>query len=128
MAFSQGSFCLSRETPSTVKFLSRNRLYASTTVGFSLRHGPHQLAQKSTRTYLPRNELRLTSLPSVSGKEISGACLPVNDLLICASIELLILTMSSLPGNLFVISVNKPTSSSAVKPDIRKAGLLAMPW
>ena len=34
--------------------------------GFSCLHGPHQLAQKSTNTYLPRIEDNVTILPDVS--------------------------------------------------------------
>src|SRR6478735_597128 len=62
IAASQLSFPpgLSRETPKTVKFFSLNCLKFSTTLGFSARQGPHQLAQKSTRTYLPWNDERLT--------------------------------------------------------------------
>src|SRR5689334_15156361 len=75
MAFTQASFCLSSDTPSTVKFLSLYVLYAFTTFGFSMRQGWHQLAQKSTNTYLPLNEERLTGLPLVSGREKSGAAL-----------------------------------------------------
>src|SRR4051812_5106448 len=56
-----------------VKFLSLNWLYAATTFGFSWRHGPHQLAQKSISTYFPLNEERATVFPLVSGKLKSGA-------------------------------------------------------
>src|SRR5688572_26342597 len=68
--------CLSRDTPSTVKFFDLNLLKLLTTLGFSVRHGPHQLAQKSTNTYLPLNELSETGLPLGSGNEKSGASLP----------------------------------------------------
>src|SRR5439155_349318 len=73
IAFSHSDFSLSRETPSIVKFLFLYFLYAATTLGFSSLHGPHQLAQKSTNTYLPFNELNENILPSVSGIVISGA-------------------------------------------------------
>src|SRR5882724_11965691 len=75
----------SNETPSIAKFLFLNLLYAFTTLGFSRRQGPHQLAQKSTKTYLPLNELNLTSLPFTSGKTISGACLPFNPVVLFSS-------------------------------------------
>src|SRR5690606_16866855 len=67
----------SRDTPKTVKFLSLNFSYAATTVGFSRRQGPHQLAQKSTSTYLPLNEESAKSFPAVSGKVKSGARVPM---------------------------------------------------
>src|SRR5690349_10927521 len=56
IAFNQGSFSLSSDTPKTVKFLLLNFLKVFTTFGFSIRQGRHQLAQKSTSTYLPRKE------------------------------------------------------------------------
>src|SRR3954469_4834304 len=57
MAFSHRSRPLGRssDTLNTVKPLSLYWLNAFTTFGFSARHGPHQLAQKSTNTYEPRN-------------------------------------------------------------------------
>src|ERR1700761_7702820 len=58
----------SSEMLNTVKPLSLYLLYAATTFGFSPRHGPHQLAQKSTSTYLPRKEESDTILPLVSGR------------------------------------------------------------
>src|SRR4029078_1526014 len=69
IAASQLSFPpgLSRETPKTVKFFSLNWLKFSTTLGFSALQGPHQLAQKSTRTYFPWNDERLMGVPVVSG-------------------------------------------------------------
>src|SRR6476620_6632564 len=66
MASIHGFFALSNETPSTVKFLFLYLLNAATTFGFSWRHGPHQLAQKSTSTYFPFNDERLRLLPAVS--------------------------------------------------------------
>src|SRR5688500_1499099 len=62
MAFIQRSLSAerSRDTPSTVKPLSRKRLKLATTLGFSRRQGPHQEAQKSTSTYRPRKEERET--------------------------------------------------------------------
>src|SRR6266702_5040250 len=56
----------SRDTDSTWKPLSLYNWYAFTTFGFSARQGPHQLAQKSTNTYLPRREERVMGLPSTS--------------------------------------------------------------
>src|SRR3954469_10137464 len=76
IAFSH--FCLSSssDTPSTVKFLFLYLLYAATTFGFSPRHGPHQLAQKSTKTYLPFNWLNEKGLSSTSFMVKSGAMVP----------------------------------------------------
>src|SRR5690606_41716780 len=79
IALLQSSFFPGRssDTPKTVKFLSLNFSYAATTVGFSRRQGPHQLAQKSTSTYLPLNEESAKSFPAVSGKVKSGAKVPM---------------------------------------------------
>src|ERR1700761_8340630 len=66
----------SSEMLNTVKPLSLYLLYAATTFGFSARQGPHQLAQKSISTYLPRKEESETDFPLVSGRVNSGA-LPV---------------------------------------------------
>src|SRR6478609_8026461 len=66
IAFIHESRDLSREIPRTVKFLSLNLLNATTTFGFSIRHGLHQLAQKSSKTYLPRKEASDTGFPVVS--------------------------------------------------------------
>src|ERR1051326_4538358 len=71
----QSPLSLSRDTPSIVNFLSLYFLYACTTFGFSFLQGRHQLAQKSTNTNFPLNELRVIVLPFASGKESSGACL-----------------------------------------------------
>src|ERR1700743_2868265 len=57
---------LSKDTPSMVKFLPLNILKVFTTLGFSLRQGPHHDAQKSISTYFPLNEARLITLPLVS--------------------------------------------------------------
>src|SRR4249919_1626970 len=127
----QASFCPGRssETPSIAKFLFLNCLNACTTLGFSLLHGPHQLAQKSTSTYLPRNELSLTVLPSVSGKEISGAVFPTHTVFgIVPSTEFRIPAISVRSGNLLSISVNKATTSVSVKPFTLKFGSRAIPW
>ena len=43
----------------------------ATTFGFSLRHGPHQEAQKSTIVTFPKLSLRLIVLPCVLGAEKS---------------------------------------------------------
>src|SRR5690348_13844180 len=53
-----------------------NSLYAFTTFGFSLLQGPHQLAQKSTSTYLPCNEDSANVFPLGVCCKISGAFLP----------------------------------------------------
>src|SRR4030095_4603809 len=66
IALIHGSLARSSETPSTVKFFVLNFSYALTTFGFSMRHGLHQLAQKSTSTNLPRKEDNATVFPSVS--------------------------------------------------------------
>src|SRR5476651_2709937 len=67
---------LSKETPTIVKFLPLYLLYALTTFGFSCLQGPHQDAQKSTKTYLPLNDDRLIILPLVSASANSGAIAP----------------------------------------------------
>src|SRR6476660_3062760 len=77
IASCQAPFSWSSETPNTVKFLSLNWLYAFTTFGFSMRHGLHQLAQKSTSTYFPLKEANDTGLPFTSGCINSGAFLIV---------------------------------------------------
>src|SRR5665213_2079238 len=61
------------------KFLPLNSLYASTTLGFSMRQGPHQLAQKSMSRYLPLKELTETGLPFTSGRLSSGTVLPTQE-------------------------------------------------
>src|SRR6476661_5063455 len=48
-------------------------------LGFSCLHGPHQLAQKSTSTYLPLKDDSETSLPLASGIVRSGAGLPTHE-------------------------------------------------
>src|ERR1700742_4894912 len=72
IASCQGPFSLSRETPSTVKFRPFTLSYSFNTLGFSARHRPHQLAQKSTSRNLPLKEARETERPLTSGKEKSG--------------------------------------------------------
>src|SRR5207302_10433424 len=57
---------ISNDTPRIVKPLSLNLLKAFNTFGFSALHGPHQLAQKSSSTYLPRNEDSFTGTSAVS--------------------------------------------------------------
>src|SRR5678810_598206 len=107
----------------------RDRLNACTTFGFSLLHGPHQLAQKSTSTYLPRNELSVTVLPSVSGKEISGAGFPtLNVFGIVDFTEFRIPAISVRSGNLLSTSFSKPTTSVSVNPFTLKFGSRAIPW
>src|SRR6266702_4718394 len=68
IAASQASFLpgWSSETPNTVNPFSLYFAKAFTTLGFSMRQGPHQLAQKSTSTYLPLNEESVTARPEVS--------------------------------------------------------------
>ena len=73
---------LSSDTPSTVNPLSLYLLKALTTLGFSARHGPHQLAQKSMSTYRPLKSFNDTLLPSVSGCTKSGAILPIASALV----------------------------------------------
>src|SRR5215471_4437520 len=58
-----------------------------TSAGFIARQGLHQLAQKSTNTYLPCNDESATAVPLVSACENSGALTPLMNLsLSCASI------------------------------------------
>src|SRR5688572_20188895 len=70
-----------------VKFLLLNLWYAATTLGFSMRQGPHQLAQKSMSTYLPRNEESATGLPVVSACANSIALLPTSPILLSSIIS-----------------------------------------
>jgi len=49
----------------------------STRCGFSDLHGPHHDAQKSSNTYLPRNELNKMVSPLGLGSAISGAGNPI---------------------------------------------------
>src|SRR5450432_3023307 len=79
MAFFQASLSLSSETPSMVKFFPLNSLYAFTTFGFSIRQGPHQLAQKSMSTYLPLKEEIEMSFPFGSAITSSGTVLPIHE-------------------------------------------------
>src|ERR1700747_2277664 len=53
----------------------------ATTLGFSLRQGPHQLAQKSTKTTFPLKEEILSGFPSGVVKVKSGKILPSANLL-----------------------------------------------
>jgi len=46
-------------------------------LGISMRHGPHQVAQKSSSTILPLNEVNSTWLPSRLGSLKLGAVLPI---------------------------------------------------
>src|SRR5260221_9269946 len=79
MAASQASFLpgWSSETPNTVKPFSLYFAKAFTRFGFWARQGPHQLAQKSTSTYLPLKAESFIRLPEVSGCSKSGATLPM---------------------------------------------------
>src|ERR1700730_18434320 len=76
MAFIHSFLSLSRETPRMVKFLFLKWLKVLTTLGFSILHGLHQLAQKSTSKYFPRKEEIFLISPFVSGNARSGAGLP----------------------------------------------------
>src|SRR5690606_5208548 len=107
IAFIQSSFFPGRssDTPKTVKFLSLNFSKAATTVGFSRRQGPHQLAQKSTNTYLPRNEESASSLPAVSGSVKSGATAPTASFSILA-----IFAAKLLPRELAFKLFDKPSN------------------
>src|SRR5436190_2786792 len=81
IAFTHASFVWSRDTPKTVKFLAFNLLYTFTTFGFSILHVLHQLAQKSSNTYLPLKEESLTGLPSTSFCVKSKASVPTAPIL-----------------------------------------------
>src|SRR6476646_7199511 len=59
-----------------LKPLSLNWLYVFTIFGFSRLQGPHQLAQKSTKTYLPRNADKLSLSPAGVNCWMSGAIMP----------------------------------------------------
>src|SRR5687767_714041 len=113
-----------------VKFLFLKLLYAFTTLGFSALHGLHQLAQKSTSTYLPRKELSFTSFPSVSGNTISGAVFPTRPpaLVISSSNERLTDAIPACAGNFVTSSVRISFTDSLSKGSILNAGLFALPW
>src|SRR5262245_32092914 len=78
MASSHFALLLSSETPRMARPLGWYILYAFTTLGFSARQGPHQLAQKSTSTYFPLKEARETGLPFISFCTKAGAVCPVS--------------------------------------------------
>ena len=82
IAFIQSALLSSNETPNTVKFLFLNLLNALTTFGFSPRQGPHQEAQKSTRTYCPLKSCKEKGLSSVSFIVKSGAISPTPGLFV----------------------------------------------
>lgn len=65
-------FSLSKETPIIFSPFECNSLYIATTFGFSLRHGPHHEAQKSTIVTLPKLSLSETTFPSGFGAEKSA--------------------------------------------------------
>src|SRR5439155_1381680 len=76
-----------------------------------------QLAQKSTSTYFPLNELRLICLPLMSGNKSSGACLPIHftssgalffclERATCLSLISFIAAIPLCPGNLLTIPFN----------------------
>lgn len=75
MSFAIASFqalaSLSKDTPTMFSPLECNSLYIATTFGFSLRHGPHQEAQKSTIVTFPKHSFREITFPSGLGPEKS---------------------------------------------------------
>ena len=75
---------ISLEIASNVKFLSLNLSYKASREGISILQGPHHVAQKFTRTCLPRNWLKLISFPSKFFKVKLGAFSPF---LTCAAAE-----------------------------------------
>src|SRR5690348_8978915 len=112
------------------KFLSLNLLYAFTTFGFSIRQGRHQLAQKSTKTYLPLKELKETGLSFTSGRVNSGAGLFNKELAAaccvccacCVVTDLFKAARASCFGNFCVALLIIEFTSSAEKPSRPKAG------
>src|SRR5262245_56429561 len=70
---SAGSWAIPRMTNGRPLYL---RVTISRSCGIISRHGPHQGAQKLTRTTLPRNSLSRITLPSASWPAISGHLLP----------------------------------------------------
>ena len=69
-------------------------LYALTTFGFSLLHGPHQEAQKSIKTILPFKDDSLMLSPFGSLNSSSGAVLPIlSPTISCAEIKLMQMIM-----------------------------------
>src|SRR5690606_40085782 len=81
-SFSIASFhlaaSLSKETPIIFKPFSCNSLYIATTLGFSIRQGPHQDAQKSIIVTFPKDSFNEIVLPSGDGAEKSGAFFPTS--------------------------------------------------
>src|SRR5258705_13774764 len=113
-----------------VKFLFLNLLYAATTLGFSMRQGLHQLAQKSTNTYFPRKELSFISFPFTSGMAISGASFPTQPsvLAVCASSVLFMAATPWCEGNLDAVSFTILVTSSMDTGSSLNPGLLAVVW
>src|SRR5690606_5547111 len=70
---------ISSDTPRIVKLRSLKFWYAFTRFGFSFRQGPHQDAQKSISTYLPRKSERLTGWSLTSFWVNSGAVDPIGN-------------------------------------------------
>ena len=66
------SLSLSIDTDRITKFFPLNSLYACLRYLFSFLQGIHHEAQKSTSTYLPRNEDNANFSPLGCGKLISG--------------------------------------------------------
>src|SRR6202044_3188102 len=69
-AFARGS---STFTPTTDNPRPANSRWSLSSAGISARHGPHQLAQKSSSTARPRIRLNEKTLPDRSSSVKSGA-------------------------------------------------------
>src|SRR6187402_2335239 len=98
------------DTLRIVKWPPLYLLYTATTFGFSIRHGPHHDAQKSSSTYLPRKSESFTTFPSTSGSEKSIAMAPT-DVFLAFSILSIALTPN---GDDRSAGVNLWRSASAV--------------
>ena len=75
-AFTQAPWSRSSETPRISNPFRAYLSYTRFTLGFSIRQGRHQLAQKSMSTYLPRSSLSAKVPPSGVCCLISGASPP----------------------------------------------------
>src|SRR6478672_4370104 len=112
MASTHAGFAWSSDTPSTVKLLFLNLLYAATTFGFSILQGLHQLAQKSTSTYFPRKEEIFTIFPEVSACENSLIIEPIGFIL-----DSMICWLAYIPNEVaFIASGKRRYSCSASLP------------
>ena len=78
IAFNQFVLLLSRDTLKISKPLAWYFAYALTKLGFSIRQGRHQDAQKSTNTTLPFKELNSISFPSALGITMDGGIFPIS--------------------------------------------------